>query len=193
MSSPLDRLAVPVCTDRLVLRRAVPADAEATWAFRGLAEVSEWTGGGTASLEEWRGKVHYGTDEDVTLLICLPDGTVIGDLMVIVRDAWAQREVADAAKDLEAELGWTLHPSYGRQGYATEAITALIELCFTGLGVRRIVAECFAANEPSWRLMERVGMRREAHSVRDSLHRSRGWLDGFTYALLREEWEPTSR
>lgn len=35
-------------------------------------------------------------------------------------------------------------------------------------------AECFAANEASWRLMERLGMRRETHAVKDSLHRDRG-------------------
>ena len=51
-----------------------------------------------------------------------------------------------------------------------------------------MTANCFAANEPSWRLMERLGMRREAHAVRDSLHRSGEWMDGLTYALLAEEW-----
>ena len=56
------------------------------------------------------------------------------------------------------------------------------------LGVRRVVADCFAANESSWRLMERVGMRRQSYTVRDSLHRSGEWLDGMTYALLAEEW-----
>ena len=47
---------------------------------------------------------------------------------------------------------------------------------------------CFADNVPSWRLMERLGMRREEYAVRDSLHRSGEWLDGMTYALLADEW-----
>ena len=47
---------------------------------------------------------------------------------------------------------------------------------------------CFADNEPSWRLMERVGMRRELYAVRESLHRSGAWLDGLGYALLADEW-----
>ena len=51
-----------------------------------------------------------------------------------------------------------------------------------------MIANCFAENTPSWRIMERVGMRREAHNVKDSLHRDRGWCDGFVYALLAEEW-----
>lgn len=51
-----------------------------------------------------------------------------------------------------------------------------------------MTAACFAANEASWRLMERVGMRRETHAVRESLHRSGQWLDGLGYANLAEEY-----
>ena len=51
-----------------------------------------------------------------------------------------------------------------------------------------MTANCFAANDASWRLMERVGMRRELYTVRESLHRSGEWLDGMGYALLADEW-----
>ncbi len=51
-----------------------------------------------------------------------------------------------------------------------------------------MTANCFAANDASWRLMERVGMRRELHTVRESLHRSGQWPDGMGYALLADEW-----
>jgi RimJ/RimL family protein N-acetyltransferase len=51
-----------------------------------------------------------------------------------------------------------------------------------------VTANCFADNVASWRLMERVGMRRELHAVRESLHRSGKWLDGLGYALLADEW-----
>ena len=60
--------------------------------------------------------------------------------------------------------------------------------CFTELGLRRVSAGCFAANEPSWRMMERLGMRREEHSRRTALHRSGEWMDGMNYGLLAEEW-----
>lgn len=43
-------------------------------------------------------------------------------------------------------------------------------------------------NGPSLALLERVGMRPEQRTVRDSLHRSGAWLDGVGYALLAEEW-----
>ena len=74
------------------------------------------------------------------------------------------------------------------QGYATEAVGEILRLCFDVLGLRRVTALCFADNIPSWRLMERLGMRREEHNVRDSLHRSGEWLDGYGYALLAEDW-----
>lgn len=89
---------------------------------------------------------------------------------------------------MQAELGWVLHPDYAGHGYATEAVHALIRICFEDLRLRRITANCFADNVSSWRLMERVGMRRELATVRDSLHRSGRWLDGFGYALLADEW-----
>jgi RimJ/RimL family protein N-acetyltransferase len=87
-----------------------------------------------------------------------------------------------------AEIGYVLDPAYAGRGYATEAVREVLRIAFEDLGVRRVIAQCFADNEPSWRLMERVGMRREQHSVRDSLHRSGQWLDGMLYAILAEEW-----
>lgn len=108
--------------------------------------------------------------------------------MVRVDDAWAQTEVAAQAAGTQAEIGWALDPAHQGHGYATEAVRELLRLCFDDLGLRRVVALCFAANEPSWRLMERVGMRRETHTVRESLHRSGEWMDGLGYAILAEEW-----
>jgi RimJ/RimL family protein N-acetyltransferase len=187
MSHPLDALEWPVRTGRLLLRRATPEDLDATWAFRRLPEVHDWLGAATATYDAYRERYFRGkrlTD----LIIVELDDRVIGDLMVKVQDGWAQGEVADQAKGVQGELGWAFDPAFGGKGYATEAVRALIDLCFGPLGLRRLHADCFFDNEPSWRLMERLGMRRELHSVKESLHRTRGWLDGLSYALLAEEW-----
>jgi RimJ/RimL family protein N-acetyltransferase len=181
----------PKRTDRLVIRPAVAADASATWPIRSTPAVTEWMT--TISPDEATHAAHFRDDDRLakTLVIEL-DGRVIGDLMIAVEDAWAQSEVKDRALGVQAELGWAVAPEYGRQGLATEAVRELLRICFEEMGLRRVTAECFAANERSWRLMERVGMRREAYAVKDSLHRELGWLDGLTYALLAEEW-PTRR
>jgi RimJ/RimL family protein N-acetyltransferase len=184
---PLDTLDWPVRTERLVLRRASRDDLDATWAFRRLPEVHEWLGAATPTYEAYRER-YFREGRLRDLLIVELDGRVIGDLMLKIQDAWAQEEVADQARGTQAELGWTLDPAFGGKGYATEAVRALVSLCFGPLGLRRLQAGCFFDNEPSWRLMERIGMRREQHTVKESLHRTRGWLDGLSYALLAQEW-----
>jgi RimJ/RimL family protein N-acetyltransferase len=106
--------------------------------------------------------------------------------------SWAQLEVTGQARGAQAELAWVLDPAYTGHGYATEAVRELLRYCFQDLGVHRVTANCFLDNHTSWRLMERVGMRRELHAVRESLHRSGRWLDTVGYAILEEEWSPTS-
>ena len=140
----------------------------------------------------YRPGVHRATFTDparlATTLVIELDGEVIGDLMVRVEDAWSQKEVVEDARGRHAELGWVLDPAHVGRGYATEAVRELLQICFDDLELRRVTAMCFADNEASWRLMERVGMRRELHAVADALHRSGEWLDSFGYALLAEEW-----
>ncbi len=187
MATALDAVAWPVRTDRLVLRRAVPADVKATWAYRRLPEVGHWLSAESPTLEEYRERVAEPGRLDRTLVIDLA-GVVIGDLMVRVEDAWAQAEVKEQARGVQAELGWVLDPAHHGQGYGTEAVRALLGLCFGALGLRRVTAGCYADNEPSWRLMERVGMRRETHTVQEALHRSGEWVDGLVYAMLAGEW-----
>lgn len=109
------------------------------------------------------------------------------------RDAWAQSDVSSRAAGREVELGWVLHPAHTGNGYATEAVRELLRHCFVALGIHRVTAGCFTTNDTSWRLMDRVGMRREAHTRRDALHRSGRWLDSYTYAVLADEWTATSR
>jgi len=188
MSHPLDAVEWPVRTGRLLLRRATGDDLDSTWAFRRLPQVQDWLGAATETYGAYR-ELYLREDRLASLLIVDLDGRVIGDLMLKAENGWAQEEVADQAKGTQGELGWTFDPAFGGKGYATEAVRALIGLCFGPLGLRRLHADCFSGNEPSWRLMERLGMRRELHSVKESLHRTKGWLDGFSYALLAEEWD----
>lgn len=189
MPQDLSAVAWPVRTDRLTIRPATPDDVDATWAFRRLPEVVEWVTHSVQSRADYAA-MFLEPARIATTLVMERDGEVVGDLMIRIEDAWAQAEVADGARGTQAELGWVLDPRHGGQGLATEAVAELVRICFEDLGLRRVTALCFADNEPSWRLMERLGMRREAHNVAESLHRTRGWLDGLGYALLADEWRP---
>ena len=184
---PLEKADWPLPTERLVICRMTPADIEPTWAFRGLPEVAEWVTTAFADLEAYR-KIFEDPDVIGPGLVIEHEGVIVGDLMLRITDPWSQTEVREQGNGTQAELGWTIDPAHQGNGYATEAVRAVLDVCFGPLGLRRVVAECFADNEASWRLMERLGMRRESHTVKDSLHRTRGWVDGLSYAILAEEW-----
>ena len=174
-------------TDRISFRPATAADADTTWAYRGLPEVYAWLPVAPHSRDEWAAMLA----EPVRLartMVLEHEGAVIGDLYLHVYDAWCQRDVADGAKGAQAEIGWALDPAYGGRGLASEAAIELLRVCFTDLGIHRVVATCYAGNEPSWRLMERIGMRRETYAVKEALHRTHGWVDTVGYAVLDDEW-----
>lgn len=183
----------PIHTERLVIRPLEDADLDAVWGFRRLPEVYEWLGRAPATREAFGETYSDPQRRAITFVIELPDAeggepTIIGDLMIKVEDAWAQAEATEQAKDTQAELGWVLAPPYMGRGYASEAVAAVIDVCFGALRLHRVHAGCFTANEPSWRLMERLGMRREEDSRKTALHRSGEWMDGLNYGLLAEEW-----
>jgi RimJ/RimL family protein N-acetyltransferase len=182
-------VAMLFSTERLRVRLATDDDVTTTWPFRQRADVTEWMTSQPRTLDEYRESFLDRERLERTLII-ERDGVVVGDLMLWVKDAWAQKTVKALARGKEAELGWCLDPEHAGQGLATEAVLGLMLHAFKDRGVHRVTANCFADNERSWRLMERVGMRREAHLLKDSLHRSGRWLDGYTYALLDEEWGP---
>jgi RimJ/RimL family protein N-acetyltransferase len=185
-------LSWPKHTGRLTLRPVTKDDFEAMWQIRRQESVGRWMGSASQDFDAFAEFI--GTDERMgKTLVIERDGVVIGDLMIAPEDPWAQVEVVDQAKGVQAEIGWCIDPAVEGNGYATEAVRELIRVCFEELGLRRVVAHCFAANEPSWRLMERVGMRREVHTIKESLHRSGEWMDGMSYGLLAEEWPRVAR
>ncbi|MBV9421200.1 MAG: GNAT family N-acetyltransferase [Alphaproteobacteria bacterium] len=86
------------------------------------------------------------------------------------------------------EIGWAFHPAHQGRGYATEAARAIIAHAFDTLKAHRVIATCQPENPASWRVAEKLGLRREAH-FRSALHRGPGiWWDEYVYALLADEW-----
>jgi RimJ/RimL family protein N-acetyltransferase len=181
----------PLRTERLTLRAATADDAGPTWRYRRLDSVNEWLTGCPADLGGYRELFSEPARLATTVVVTLGHDAaapIIGDFMLRREDAWAQLDVADQARDRQAELGWVLDPTYTGHGYATEAVRELLRYCFQDLSVHRVTANCFLDNDTSCRLMERVGMRREVRAVRESLHRSGRWLDTVGYAILEDEW-----
>ena len=90
------------------------------------------------------------------------------------------------------EVGYIVNRNYRRNGYAREALSAVIGNAFR-TGAHRVFAECDPRNISSWRLLESVGLRREAHFKQNIFfHRDENgapiWKDTFVYAIIAEAW-----
>lgn len=91
------------------------------------------------------------------------------------------------------ELGYILSPRYQRHGCATEAVSALLQRGFDAAGIHRVLAHCNPENTASWKLLEKLGFRREGYLKKNMFFRrdSYGiplWNDTFVYAILGEEY-----
>jgi len=85
------------------------------------------------------------------------------------------------------EIGITLARGFQGRGFATEALRAVLGYLFSTLGKHRVFGSVDPRNAPSLALLERVGMRREAHFV-ESLWFKGAWADDVIYAMLRREY-----
>ena len=91
------------------------------------------------------------------------------------------------------EIGYVFNPLYYGKGYATESCRRILDYGFKELNARRIVAMCNPDNIPSWKLLERLNMRREGYLRRNVYFKcdDKGkpiWNDTYQYAILAEEW-----
>jgi len=169
--------ALPVRTERLLLRSREPADTAALHAIYGREDVAEHLLVPPLELDEVEEMLaDRATREDggFGLLLDL-DGVVIGEVELMFRGP------------TQAELSWVVHPDHGGRGLVTEAARVLIGLGFDHCALHRIYAELDARNTASARLCERLGMRQEAHRLAD--YWSKGeWTDTLQYAVLASEW-----
>lgn len=85
------------------------------------------------------------------------------------------------------EIGWILNPKYHNNGYTTEAAKALIAYGFEVLNLHRIVATCQPENVPSYKVMEKIGMRREGF-FKKCIPAGDVWWDELYYAILHDEY-----
>jgi len=90
------------------------------------------------------------------------------------------------------EIGYMFHPDHAGHGYATEAARVMLRLGFEEYGLHRIVGRLDARNTASARVLERLGMRREAHFRQNEIIEGER-TDEFVYAILRAEWQERAR
>jgi RimJ/RimL family protein N-acetyltransferase len=176
----------PVRTARLDLRPFEARDLDALFAIRSRPEVARYLLTGPLDRDGVRDLLKRMANETqlreqgqrlAFAAVRRDTGTVIGDLVLMWR----------SAEHRMGEIGYSLHPDHQGQGFAVEAGEALLRVGFEGLGLHRIIGRCDARNLPSARVLERLGMRREAHFVSNEMIKGE-WTDELVYALLEDEW-----
>ncbi len=85
------------------------------------------------------------------------------------------------------EIGWVFNPKYTNKGYASEAAHAVLKYSFEIMKLHRIVATCQPENIASYRVMEKIGMRKEG-LFKKCIPQGNEWWDEYFYAILDEEW-----
>ena len=180
MSDPI------LSTARLRLTKLVKADAEAMFISRADPEVCRYQTfepGKTADVQEWVAALELnafdtpGTRFQFAIRVKETE-EMIGDL--------GAHFIAEDPR--QVEIGFTLAPRHQGKGYATEAVTALLDHLFGELGKHRVFASVDPRNTACLALLERLGLRREAHFHR-SLWFKGEWVDDVVYAILRSEWQ----
>ena len=173
-------------TGRLILRPYETGDFEAVHAYASIPEVSQYMDWGPNTTENTRDFVARCVDAAQSwqetgfffAVVRKDDNRLIGGC-----DMSAERGATR-----EGGIGYCLHPDFWGRGYMTECAEALLKLGFEEMKWRRITSFCDPDNIGSWRVMEKVGMRREGHEREAKWFKGR-WHDWLKYAILDHEWK----
>lgn len=175
-----------ITTHRLLLRPLQLSDSNAMFAYRSLPEVYRYQFFAPKNSQDMLGFITKLANAPINTpgswfqmgILLKESGDFIGDCGMHFPDDDSQ----------QAEVGITLSPQFQGKGYATETLTALLNHLFYALDKHRVFASVDPRNQASIAMMERVGMRKEAH-FRQSLWFKEEWLDDMVYAILKEEWQ----
>ena len=175
--------SIDIKTDRLLLRKFRINDAEeiyTTWTSdERVAKYTSWYA--HKNIEDTKAYVGYMVSKtklsDYNWIIEF-DNKIIGSISVCYSDDYLEI----------AGIGYVLGYEYWGKGYMTEATKAVIQFLFNDVYYRKIIAGCDSENLGSIKVMEKVGMKREA-VLREHIKRKNGmWGDDFQYGLLKREF-----
>ena len=170
-----------IVTDRLIIRNFVQDDWRDLYEYLSDEEVVKFEPYDICSEDQAKEEAIRRSQDESFYAVCLNE-KLIGNLYLGKGefDTW--------------ELGYVFHRKYQGQGYATESAKGLLDYAFTHLGARRIIAMCSPKNDHSWKLLERLHMRREGLLLQNVYFKTNSygepiWLNTYEYAILKEEWD----
>jgi RimJ/RimL family protein N-acetyltransferase len=176
----------PIETERLLLRPYEREDFDALLAIQSRGDVVRYLYEDPLSNDEVRALLDRRmartslSDEGDTLSVAVvlrTTGEMIGDCML----HWGSRQ------HQQGEIGFVFHPDHHGRGYATEAARTLVDYGFEEVGFHRIIGRLEARNTASARVLEKLGMRREALMIENEFVKGE-WQSEIVYAILEREW-----
>jgi RimJ/RimL family protein N-acetyltransferase len=176
----------PLETERLVLRPFEEGDLDAFYKVHSDEEVARYLYKDPHSLEETRellGRKMAGAQLTAegqwisAAVIARESGQFVGDVAL----HWVSEE------HKTGELGFIVDPEHQGRGYATEAARAFLAFAFEDMKFHRVIGRAEARNLASARVLEKLGMRFEAHLVENEWVKGE-WQSELIYAILEHEW-----
>jgi RimJ/RimL family protein N-acetyltransferase len=176
----------PLETSRLTLRPFVAEDFDALHDVRSNPEVVRYlydetfsTAETRASLEKKMAATAWNAEGDWVgpAVVERASGLLVGDAGICWR----------SERDRTAEVGFIFDPRHQGKGFATEAARALVAWAFAVAGMHRVIGRAEARNAASARVLEKLGMRLEAHFVENEWVKGE-WQSEIVYAVLDHEW-----
>jgi RimJ/RimL family protein N-acetyltransferase len=176
----------PIQTDRLTVRPFQPDDLDALSEIQSRPEITRFLYWEPRDREQVRPVLDDrirrstldGEGQTITVAVVWREtGALVGDVNLY----W----ISEAHR--AGEIGFVFHPGYQGRGFATEAAEVMLRLGFEGLGLHRIIGRLDGRNQASARVLEKLGMRREAHFVENEYVKGE-WTDEVVYAILDREW-----
>lgn len=170
-------------TARLAIRRFRPEDAADLFEYLSDPQIYRFEPGEPIDRAQAQQRAtDMAASSDFWAIELAATGKVIGQLYF---------QQVDPAEHLTCELGYILNPAYHGQGYGSEAAGALVQHALTAGGMHRVVAHCNPENSASWKLLEKIGFRREGLLRQNVFFRRNAageplWTDTYVYARLHE-------
>ena len=166
-------------TERLVLRAMMVDDWQSVYRYMSDPMVTKWLPEGILDEEQSRDfAIKNAGENSQTLAVLTRDSKEFVGHMVF--HPWFAPQTY--------EIGWVFGREHQRRGYATEAAKSLLAYAFESLHCHRVIATCQPENVASWRVMEKLEMRREGFFRKCIARGSGEWWDEYFYAILSEEY-----
>ena len=173
-----------IFSSRLILRAFRPTDSGDLHAYLSNPRIYQFEPGEPISLEQAGTMAEQlAASPDFWAVELQETGKIIGQIYF---------KQTDPLHLQTWELGYILSPQYQQQGYMSEAVKALLEQRLADGDIHRIVAHCNPQNIASWKLLEKIGFRREGLLRQNIYFRKNAqgeplWTDTFVYALLKSD------